>query len=267
MDESLNPARRRLLRRWLWASGLLLAGVLPAGFWAWRGLSESAGTKWALLPPRPIGWRMKDISSATVAERTLPGGRVVLHIEHELLAGVTPEMLVWWWRNIEGDVTLDGLAYRRYLIWHPLDHIHFSLLQRAADGTVGPGAVFHVVEALGADMRHLVDVALHLRELDESGATVEVQGLGRPVMRMRGEFIARPGGTQFISTMTIGSAGRLASLGLNGWLLDRFFPAERRQRWLRHSVEEIGNLQFFLPELYRRRGETRSAAAQRLRDR
>jgi len=55
-----------------------------------------------------------------------------------------------------------------------------------------------------------------------------------------------------ISTMTIGFSGWLRRTGLNPWLIEWRFPAERRNAWLKHSVEEIGNLQFFLPDLYRR---------------
>src|SRR6266849_3780016 len=70
-------------------------------------------------------------ASAKIAEHTLSDGRVVLQIEHELLRGVTPAMLVWWWRNIEGDMELKGLTYPRYLIWHPIDHIHFEVSYRS----------------------------------------------------------------------------------------------------------------------------------------
>ena len=62
-------------------------------------------------------------------------------------------MLVWWWRNIEGDMELDGKIYPRYPIWHPIDHIHFEVMHRTPDGTVDVGSTFHLVEALGANMR------------------------------------------------------------------------------------------------------------------
>src|SRR5919201_7086851 len=99
---------------------------------------------------------------------------------------------------------LAGITYPRYLIWHPIDHIHFELAQRAADGGAGPGAVFHIVEALGADMQNLIDARLHLMELDERGAMVEVRALGQAVLQIRGQFLPREAGTQLISTMTIG---------------------------------------------------------------
>jgi hypothetical protein len=195
---------------------------------------------------------MKPLASAKTDESVLGDGRVRLQIEHELLQGITPAMLVWWWRNIDGTIEVAGASYARYLVWHPVDHIHFELTERLPDGSVGAGAVFHIVEALGADMRNLIDVRLHLRELDERGAMVEVRALGQRVLEIRGQFVAREAGTQVSSTMTIGSTGWLGDLGLNAWLIERFFPPARRRAWLKHSVEEIGNLQYFLPALYRR---------------
>lgn len=194
---------------------------------------------------------MKPLSSAKTEETALPDGRVRLHIEHDLLRGVTPPMLVWWWRNISGEMELDGRNYPRYLVWHPIDHIYFEVVKRLPDGSVGPGAVFHLVEALGADMKNLIDAKLHLQKLDETGAAVEVHALAQTVLEIRGQFLPRKAGTQPVSMMTIGSASWLGELGLNPWLVERFFPAERRKAWLKHSVEEIGNLQFFLPDLYR----------------
>jgi hypothetical protein len=237
-----TTSRRRFLGKIVWLAGLSLFGVAPA----------ARGKTWSLLPPRPVPWTMKPFSSAKTEETILADGRVRLHIEHELLRGVSPPMLVWWWRNMAGEMELAGKTYPRYLIWHPIDHIHFELAKRAPDGGAGPGAVFHIVEALGADMQNLIDARLHLMELDERGAMVEVRALGQAVLQIRGQFLPREAGTQLISTMTIGSAGWLGALGLNGWIAARFFPPARRRAWLRHSVEEIGNLQFFLPELYRR---------------
>jgi len=196
---------------------------------------------------------MKPLSSAKIAEHTLSDGRMALQIEHDLLRGVTPAMLVWWWRNIEGDMVLKGRTYARYLVWHPIDHIHFAVMDRMPDGSVDVGSTFHLVEALGADMRNLLDVMLRLAQLDETGARVELHVLGRTVMQIQGKFLPQDEGTQLVTTMTLGRESAFGGrLGLNQLLIDWFFPAERRQAWLKHSVEEIGNLQFFLPTLYDR---------------
>jgi hypothetical protein len=201
---------------------------------------------------------MKPLSSAKIQESTLPDGRIELRIEHDLLRGVTPRMLVWWWRNVEGDMQVGGKTYPRYLIWHPIDHIYFEVMRRMPDGRVDVGSTFHLVEALGAGLRNLLDVMLRLAQLDETGARVELHVLGRVAMQIQGQFVQQSAGTRVISTMTFGSQGPIVGgLGLNRLLIDWFFPAERRKAWLKHSVEEIGNLQFFLPELYQRHASAR----------
>ena len=240
------PTRRQVFRNTLWLVGLLALGALPVGLWV------SRRSTWSLLPRRPVDWTMKPLSSAKTLETALPDGRVQLRIEHDVLRGVTTDMLVWWWRNIDGEMELGGKTYSKYLIWHPIDHIQFTVLQRLSDGSVGPGAIFHLVEDLGAQGRHLIDAALRLVSLDETGAAVELQVLGNTALRIEGQFLPRPEGVQLISTMTIGFSGWLRRTGLNPWLIEWRFPAERRNAWLKHSVEEIGNLQFFLPDLYRR---------------
>src|SRR5262245_16731016 len=101
-----QPPRRRFLRTILWSAGLATFGVLPSACTA----------KWSLLPPRRVPWVMKPLSSAKTEETVHPDGRVRLYIEHELLRDVTPPMLVWWWRNISGDMELDGRTYPRYLV-------------------------------------------------------------------------------------------------------------------------------------------------------
>lgn len=230
---------------------LLMSGV-GVGAGLFSGLLTRADAKWSLLPPRPIPWAMKPFSSAKTSEIKLSDGRIELQIEHDLLRGVTPAMLVWWWRNIEGEMELKGEIYPRYLIWHPIDHIHFEVVKRLPDGSVGIGSVFHIVEALGADINNLIDVALHLQTLDEAGATVEVYALGRTVVQIHGQFAPQEEGTRVTTTMRLGFSGWLGSLGLGEILINRFFSAETRNAWLKHSVEEIANLQFFLPDLYRR---------------
>lgn len=235
--------RRRLLKSVLWTAGLSVFGALPS----------ACARRWSLLPPRRVPWAMKPLSSAKTTETVLSDDRVQLRVEHSVLRGVTPAMLEWWFRNMDGVMELGGQTHPRYLVWHPVDHIHLELARRLPDGSVGPGAVYHIVEALGADMDNLIDARLHLRELSEAGALVEVRALAQTVLQLRGDFLQREGGAALVSTMTIGSTGWLGGLRLNALLVARFFPPARRKAWLKHVVEEFGNLEFFLPDLYRRR--------------
>jgi hypothetical protein len=75
-----RPTKRQVVTTALWWAGLSAFGALPAAC--------SSRASWTLLPPRPVDWTMKPLSSAKVTERALSGGRVELRVEHELLAGV-----------------------------------------------------------------------------------------------------------------------------------------------------------------------------------
>ncbi len=55
---------------------------------------------------------MKDVSSAKIRFENLPGGFKQLMIQHELLRGVTPAMLVHWFTHLlPGELTIDGRQY------------------------------------------------------------------------------------------------------------------------------------------------------------
>jgi hypothetical protein len=104
-----------------------------------------------LPPPRPLLWPLRPVQSARWSV-TEDHGRVVVTVEHAPLAGVTTEMLRWWYRHVPGRMTYAGRTWPRYLVWHPLDHIGYQVVRPGATGGVGPGAGLHITEALGRDL-------------------------------------------------------------------------------------------------------------------
>lgn len=214
-----------------------------------------AKAKWNILPQRPVSWTMKLFSSAETSESVLRDGRLELHIQHDVIRGVTPQMLAWWFRNIEGEMELGGQMYPRYLVWHPIDHISFKVVKRLPDGSVGVGSQFHIVEAFGGDMRHLLDQVFHVQQLDDTGIVLETHVMGRAVLRLHEEFVPVEGGTQYNVRAILGLSSWIGRAGLNRIMLPRRFPSDKRKAWLKHNVEEVGNFQFFLPELHREAGQ------------
>jgi hypothetical protein len=209
-----------------------------------------ASTKWKLLPPRPFGWAMKGLDSAEAGVKTLADGRLELTIRHDTLKGVTPAMLGWWFRNIEGTMEHMGQTYPRYLVWHPIDHIHYAVVRRAPDGTAGPGACFHIVEAFGANPDYLIDSLADIPKNDDTGATLSVRKFGMEVMRLEHTFTPVPEGTLYQSRMRVGTTTVPARFLLNPLIRRRAFTEAMGRAWLKHNVEEVGNLEFFLPALY-----------------
>jgi hypothetical protein len=205
---------------------------------------------------------MKPLESAETGMKTLDDGRVELTIRHGLLRGVTPAMLGWWFRNVEGTMEHLGQVYPRYLIWHPIDHIHFEVVGRAPDGTAGPGARFFIVEAFGANPNYLIRSVADIPKNDDTGIILSVRKLGMELLRLEHTFAAVTEGTRYESRMHVGTRAVLARLLVNPMIRGRFFSEEMGRAWLKHNVEEVGNLEFFLPALYAKHAGRPSRAQQ-----
>ena len=87
-----------------------------------------------LPPPRPVPWTMRNVSTAMTDLRILVDGRLQLRVRHDVLRGVTPKMLVWWFSNLEGNVDIGDRSWPRYQIWHPIDHISICYVRRRRMG-------------------------------------------------------------------------------------------------------------------------------------
>lgn len=125
--------------------------------------------KWDLLPECDFGWTMKPLASAKTSFTIDKYGVYTLKIEHDIIKGVTPDMLLWWFKNIGGEMTYQENVYSKYVVWHPKDHIHWSLARKSIGKEVGVGSCFRIVEAFGRDMKCLVDSVESVEKLDETG--------------------------------------------------------------------------------------------------
>jgi hypothetical protein len=201
-------------------------------------------------PPRTLPWPLKPLSSAETALDYDAQGRMVMRIRHGLLKGLTPEMVAWWFRNIGGDVEIAGRRLSRYLVWHPEDHIHWALARPGPDGGAGPGAKFRIVEAFGRNPDFYIDVVETVTRLDASGITICGHRLGLEVSRLNHDFAAVAGGTQYLSTLTIGiSVPRLRAV-INPLIHRALFTEAKGRAWLKHNVEEVGLLEHIVPLLH-----------------
>ncbi len=203
-----------------------------------------------LKPPRHLPWPLKPLASAQTELGYDRFGRMVMHIRHALLTGVTPAMVAWWFRHIGGDIEIDGIRLNRYLVWHPLDHIHWELVRPGPDGGAGVGAQFRIVEAFGRNPAFYVDVIDTVAKLDDGGITLIGFKLGIPITSLRHDFIAAEGGTRYVSTLTIGTDRPVLRDGLNPFLHKFLFPEAMGRAWLRHNVEEVGLLEHMIPRLH-----------------
>jgi len=198
---------------------------------------------------------MKPLESAKTAVTRLPDGRLQFSIVHDLLRGVTPAMLVWWFDNMDGEHDVGFGPAPRYRLWHPVDHVALTYVKPARDGRrFGPGAQVRIQELFGARPEYAVDVVSTIEFLDETGFAHADRVLGRPVAELRYRFHADAAGTRYENTLTVGAPGFKL---LNDHVRPLLFSEEKGRAWLKHNVEEVGNFELFLPGLYGARGAPR----------
>lgn len=199
--------------------------------------------------PLRIEWICKPVESAHSGLDMLPDGRVHCWIEHDLIRGVTPQMLVWWFQHLEGEINVDGQRLSRYRVWHPRDHVAIEYARRNPDGSVGVGCVIHLTEMLGANPKFLVDVHTLITKLDEEGFAHLPRFCGLRLARMDYQFAETAEGTLYRNSLTVGAKGIWGRL-VNPFIRRFAFDEARGHAWIRHNIEEVGNFESFLPQLY-----------------
>jgi hypothetical protein len=209
-----------------------------------------AARRLPLPSPRNLPWPLKPVESAKTSLIYDGFGRMVMHIQHDLLKGITPEMVAWWFGNIGGDMEVEGARLNKYLVWHPLDHIHWQLARAGPQGRAVAGAKFRIVEAFGRNPDFYIDVTDTVTRLDLTGITLVGYRLGLELSRLNHDFAAVDGGTSYVSTLTIGTPLPIVRTILNRLIHSVMFTEAMGRAWLRHNVEEVGLLEHIIPRIY-----------------
>ncbi|MCB0123830.1 MAG: hypothetical protein KDE58_16365 [Caldilineaceae bacterium] len=229
-----------------------------------RKADAKVHTTLAFTCPRPFGWRMKPLTSAQTTMRLLANGRRELTIVHDLIRGVTPAMLHWWFCHIDDVMVYAGQTYPRYLVWHPTDHIYYRDLTRATDGSGHVGTTRQIVEAFQGNPRYLINIVDRVSHLGDDGIllTTEAAGIALPgignlllplpagISTLEHRFLPQPNGTRYESRLLLGAPGKVGALALNPCLRHFVMNDSHARAWLQHNVEEVGNFEYFLPALW-----------------
>jgi hypothetical protein len=206
--------------------------------------------KWTLPPERNFGWKMKPLASAKTNFTIDKDGVFKLTIEHDTICGVTPKMLLWWFQNIGGEMDYQGKTYPRYLVWHPKDHIHWSLANNSANRKAEQGSYFRIVEAFDGNMKYLIDSVEFVEKLDETGIRLTKKIGSTEIFSLQHDFIPDGNNTIYKSQMIIGTNKKIFGKIFNSLIRPFIFSKKMGNAWLKHNIEEVGNFEFFLPELY-----------------
>lgn len=84
--------------------------------------------------------------------------------------------------------------------------------------------------------------------------------MGLEITRLEYTFSPAKNGTIYENALTFGTDSPLLRSFFNGVIRPRVFPDDKARAWLRHNVEEVGNFEFFLPELYASQATARAPA-------
>ncbi|MGU3499062.1 hypothetical protein [Mycobacterium sp. C31M] len=204
---------------------------------------------------RPVLYPLRTVDTARVRYLDAPHRRRRVTIVHRPLPGVTPQMLLDWFANLGGTMLYGDAVIPRYLAWHPIDHIAWALAQgeHAAEG-----ARFRIVEAFGGRPDYRVDVIDRVEKLDETGIRLVQRVAGAIVFSLEHTWSPGAEGAHYVSVLDLGARSRLFT-PVNA-VLQRRFPEHMVRAWVRHNIEEVGQLEFLLPQL-----STRSPVADHVR--
>jgi len=180
----------------------------------------------------------------------LPGGLKQLLIQHEVLRGITPGMLVHWFSKLLfTDITINGHAYLAYRVWHPVDHVAVTVLKPSSTGGKGfvRGATIRIQECFGGNQDYTIDNSVFVEKMDEYGVSLRITVMNIEMMRLEHRFIECDQGTHYLSQLRLGTMApgfsRLAK-----FFMPKLMPDDKARAWFKHNVEEVGNFEFFLPE-------------------
>jgi hypothetical protein len=196
---------------------------------------------------RPVLYPLRPVDTATVRFTAAPHHRRRVTIDHRPLVGVTPEMLLDWFTHLGGTMTYGGTVIDRYLAWHPIDHIRWELARPAPGGGAAEGARFRIVETFGGRPQFKVDVVDRVEKLDVTGIRLVQRVAGVVVFQLEHTWSAGNDGVHYVSVMDVGARSPLLA-PLNRLLYKRF-PDDKLRAWVKHNIEEVGQLEYLLPQL------------------
>lgn len=111
----------------------------------------------------------------------------------------------------------------------------------------GEGARFRIVEAFGARPEYKVDIVDRVEKLDETGIRLVTRVAGAMVMQLEHTWSAGVDGAHYVSAFDIGA--RSALFAPINRVLARRFPDHMVRAWVKHNIEEVGQLEYLLPQL------------------
>lgn len=186
-------------------------------------------------------------------------GAISVQIEHDDLQGVTPQMLKWWFENLAGTTTWNGVDFSgpeilNYHLWHHRDHIRITPMTNAPDGTKNNGfrvgALTRIDEQFN-DYRDRIHQVMRTTRLDESEFSFDMIGPGGMVAgAIHHRYAPVPGGVSFFAETIFDFRAPVIGPLLNMIIRPFAFSRATADHWIKHNIEETGRTQDILPVLF-----------------
>jgi len=227
--------------------------------------------------PRDLPWVLPDHSQAFKHVEVLSNGQLHIKIEHPILTGISPAMVSFFYQVLPiSRVALNGVEMPMYHIFHPTEHGYIEVKQAAASGKAGMtrGAVIErrewfgdynskgsgrIIEMNDEIMRVRTEMfglnfgeMTHRFEMAASGTSTSATS-GTSTSTSASALIGTSIGTRYTVETFIGSDLPVLGPLINRYIRYKMFPPAMVEQWLRHQLEEVSSLQFFLAELYQQR--------------
>ena len=195
----------------------------------------------------PVLYPLRPVDTAVVRVTDLAHGRRRITIDHRPLPGISPAMLLGWFTGLIGTMTYGDQVVDRYHAWHPIDHIRVELARQAPNGGFAEGARLRIVEAFGGRPEYTTDEVVRIEKLDETGIRL-VKRVGPAILfQLEHTWSVGTDGLHYLSVMEIGARSRLMT-PVNR-VISRRMSSDQGRAWVRHNVEEVGQLEYLLPTL------------------
>ena len=198
---------------------------------------------------------MKRATECRFEQRELPGGRLALAIDHEPMPGVTAAMFRWWFEHIDGDSNFTNQGFTGpetpvYRLWHPHDHIlvRWEKVNRDREGRISVGSILHVEETLGG--KHPSKTRIWVTRFDDAAFNFSLGNGAASFGEVRHLYSDSAAGLRLRTEMEFGVRWPLIGAWVNRLLRNKAFTPALIAAWVTHNVEECGETERFLPQLY-----------------
>src|SRR5262249_11231168 len=135
-------------------------------------------------------------------------------------------------------------------LWHPFDHVAVRWTKRVVgpDGHLAGGSVVHIREIL--DGRIDVNASAVVTRFDLEAFNFDLLEGGLVVGSLDHAYSPAEGGSRFHTELRIGVQWPLIGPVVTALARRLRFPRDAIETWIRHNIEESGETEKFVPQLY-----------------